>query len=165
MTTLSIEHFHATSHMKTPLTSQLRYSRSFMTTVKESLKGNSHWSVYYVTNEKGNWYSPSENSLPYSDLTFPKKFINSHINKENEELLIEWPSNYTRAKRQRTFRKETKMSKMGTFPFCHYEKDTCKEALGRGIYADPQSSNSSNENEIDNYSDNCVENENIGVRF
>ena len=163
--TLSVEHFHATSHVKTPLMSQLQYSRLFMTTVKESLKRNSHWSAYYFTSEKGNWYPPSENSLPYSDLTFPKKFINSPINKEAEELLIEWASNYTRAERQRTVRQETTMSKMGTLPFYLYKKDICKEAFERGIYTDPQSSNSSNENEIDNYSDNCVENEDIEEEY
>ena len=80
MMTLSVELFHATSHVKTPLMSQLQYSRSFRTTVKESLKRNSHWSAYYFTSEKRNWYPPSENSLPYSDLTFSKKFINSPIN-------------------------------------------------------------------------------------
>ena len=53
------------------------------------------------------------------------------------------------------------MSKMGTLPFYLNKKDICKEALERGIYTDPQSSNSSNENEIDKYSDSFVENENI----
>ena len=84
MMTLSVEHFYATSHVKTPLMSQLQYSRWFMTTVKESLKRNSHWSAYYFTSEKGNWYLSSENSLPYSNLRFPKKFINSPINKEEK---------------------------------------------------------------------------------
>ena len=89
MMTLSVEHFHATSHAKAPLMSQLQYSRSFMTTVKESLKRSSYRFTYYFISEKGNWYPPSENYLPYSDLTFPKNFINSPINKEYEELLIE----------------------------------------------------------------------------
>ena len=57
------------------------------------------------------------------------------------------------------------MSKMGTLPFYLYKKDICKEAFERGIYTNPQSSSSSNENEIDNYSDNCVENENIGEEY
>ena len=54
---------------------------------------------------------------------------------------------------------------MGTLPFYLYKKDICKEAFERGIYTDPQSSNSSNENEIDNYSDNCVENEDIEEEY
>ena len=57
------------------------------------------------------------------------------------------------------------MSKMGTLLFYVYKKDVCKEAFERGIYTDPQSSNSSNENEIDNYSDNCVENENAEEKY
>ena len=65
--TLSVEHFHATSHVKTPLMSQLQYSRSFMTTVKESLKRNPHWSAYYCTREKGNWFRYQK--IPYRILT------------------------------------------------------------------------------------------------
>ena len=163
--TLSVEHFHAISQVKTQLMSQLQYSRSFMATVKESLKGNCLCSAYYFTSEKGNWYPPSENSLTSFDLMFPKKLINSPIYKEDEELSIEWASNYTRVERQRTVRQETAMGKMGTLPFYLYKKDICKEALERGIYMDPQSSNSSNENEINNYSDNCVENENIEEEY
>ena len=68
-------HFHATSHVKTPLMSQLQYSRSFMTTVKESLKRNSHCFAYHFTSKEANWHLYSENSLWYSDLMFPKKFI------------------------------------------------------------------------------------------
>ena len=141
--------------------SQLQYSRSFMATVEESLKRSSPWSAYYFTSETENWCPPSENYLPYSDLMFPKKFINSPVNKEYEQLLMEWHSKYTGAKRQRTVRQETTMNKMDTRPFYLYKNDGCKEALERGIYTDLQSSNSSNENKIHNYSDNCVENENI----
>ena len=50
---------------------------------------------------------------------------------------------------------------MDTRPFYLYKKNSCKKALKRGTYTDLQSSNSSNENKIHNYSDNCVENENI----
>ena len=45
MMTLCVEHFHATSHVKTSQMIQLQYSRLFMTTVKEYLKQNSHWSA------------------------------------------------------------------------------------------------------------------------
>ena len=54
---------------------------------------------------------------------------------------------------------------MGTLLLYVYKKDICKEAFERGIYTDPQSSNSSNENEIDNYPDNCVENENTDEKY
>ena len=64
--------------------SQLQYSRSFMATVKQSLKRGSPLSAYYFTSETENWCPPSENYLPYSDLMFPKKLINSPVNKEYE---------------------------------------------------------------------------------
>ena len=57
------------------------------------------------------------------------------------------------------------MSEMGTLPFYFYKKDICKEAFEREIYTAPQSSNSSNENEIDSYSDKCVENEDIEEEY
>ena len=122
--------------------SQLQYSRSFMATVKQSLKRSSHWSAYYFTSETENWCPPSENYPLYSDFMFPKNFINSPVNKEYEQLLIKWHSNYTRAERPRTVRQETIMSKMGTLPFYLYKKDICKEALERGIITDLQSPNS-----------------------
>ena len=105
-----VEHLHARSRVKAPLISQLQYNRSFITTVKEFLKRNSYCSTYYFTSEKGNWYRPAENSPLYSDLTFPKKYINSPTNKEDEELLLEWASHYTRAERQRTVGQENTMS-------------------------------------------------------
>ena len=107
--------------------SQLKYSRSFMTTVKESLKLYSHLYAYYFTGEKGNCYPTSGNSLPYSDLMFAKKFINGPINKEDEELLIEWAYNYTCVERQRTVRQETTISKMGTLPFYPTKKILSKK--------------------------------------
>ena len=94
-----------------------------MTPVKVSLKKNFHWS------EKGHWHPPLESSLPYSDLKFPKKFINSPINKEDEELLIEWVSNYTAAERQKTLRQKTTMSKMGTLLFYLYKNMFAKKHL------------------------------------
>lgn len=78
---------------------------------------NSHWSAYYFISEKRNWYPPSENYLPYSDLTFLKKFINSPISKEDEKLLIEWSSNYTSSERQRTVRQETFTKKISKEAF------------------------------------------------
>ena len=110
MMTLCVEHFHATSHVKTSQMIQLQYSRLFMTTVKEYLKN------------KILIGPPLENSLPYSDLTFPKKFINSAINKDDEELLIAWSSNYTRAERQRTVGQETTMNKISFLHFYLYKK-------------------------------------------
>ena len=55
-----------------------------MATVKQSLKRGSPLSAYYFTSETENWCPPSENYLPYSDLMFPKKLINSPVNKEYE---------------------------------------------------------------------------------
>ena len=78
---------------------------------------------------------------------------------------MEWASVYTCAERQRTVRQETTMSKIGAFPICLYKKDICKEEFEREVYTDPQSSNSSNENKIDNYFDNCVENEDIEEEY
>ena len=62
-------------------------------------------------------------------------------------------------------RQEYSVSKMDTLLFYLSKTDICKEAFERGIYTDPQSSNSSNENNFDNYSDKCNENENIEEEY
>ena len=36
--TLSVDHLHATSHIKYPIMTQLQYARDFMSTLKESIK-------------------------------------------------------------------------------------------------------------------------------
>ena len=44
---LAIEHFHATTHLKSPLMSQLQYSRTFMMSITESIKRACTWSAHY----------------------------------------------------------------------------------------------------------------------
>ena len=51
--TLAIKHFHATTHLKTPLMSQWQYSRQFMTSTTESKKRTCAWSAHYFTSRKG----------------------------------------------------------------------------------------------------------------
>ena len=44
--TLSMEHFHVTTHVKHVLMSQLQYAREFVRSVKEALKRSHRWSAY-----------------------------------------------------------------------------------------------------------------------
>ena len=50
--TLSVEHRHATSHIKQPLITQLQYARDFMAALKESIKRSSNWSAFYFSSCK-----------------------------------------------------------------------------------------------------------------
>ena len=101
MMTLSIEHFHSTTHVKHILMSPLQYARMFMAALKESLKRGFPWSAYYFTNHKGSWYPPTEDSLTFDELVpfLPKKLPPRKTNKERDEELQSWAITYTRAVR------------------------------------------------------------------
>ena len=59
--TLSVEHFHATTHIKHSM-SMLQYATEFMTVAKESVKRSCEWSAYYFTSRKGRLYPTAENA-------------------------------------------------------------------------------------------------------
>ena len=120
MMTLSVEHFHSTTHTKQVLMTQLQYAREFMRSVKESLKRSFPWSAYYFTSRKGSWYPAHESSMDFKELSrlLPVKNDRAQISKSHEEKLRVWANSYTRAVRQRTVRQETTMAKSGTLP--HY---------------------------------------------
>eukprot|EP00111_Clytia_hemisphaerica_P017220 TCONS_00050955-protein len=131
MMTLSIEHFHSTTHVKQVLMSQLQYSRQFMTAIKESLKRRCPWSAFYFTTRKAIWYRPPEStSCDFNKIKshLPRKNTPKQITKENEDLLRDWAANYTRAVRQRTVRQETTMAKTGTLPHYCYTKSLIEVA-------------------------------------
>ena len=88
--TLAIEHFHATTNLKTPLMSQLQYSREFMTSIAESIKRACVWSAHYFTSRKGSWYpSPSEDNIHFDEVKpyLQKKVTPITISKKDEEEL------------------------------------------------------------------------------
>lgn len=130
--TLSIEHFHSTTHMKHNLMTQLQYSREFTRSIKESLKRTSPWSAFYYTNRKGSWYPPAENSTPFQTMSnfLPKRPDPIQQSKEDQEKLQTWANSYTRAVRQRTVRQETTMAKMGTLPHYLYSNSISKVVDG-----------------------------------
>ena len=131
--TLSVEHLHATSHIKQPLMSQLQYARDFMSTMKESIKRYSNWSAFYFTSRKASWYPPAENTVCLNEVLddLPKKKTPTKINQIDQEALQNWALTYTRAVRQRTVRQETTMAKMGTLPHYLYTQDT--QEIARSI--------------------------------
>ena len=131
MMTLCIEHFHSTTHVKQVLMSQLQYSRSFMTTIRESLKRKFPWAAYYFTNRKGSWYPIVEDSISFQEIIplLPKKIQPNKIEKSKEENLQSWASTYGRAVRQRTVRQETTMCKTGTLPHYLYSSDAAMNEM------------------------------------
>lgn len=144
MMTLSVEHFHSTTHTKQVLMSQLQYAREFMTSVKESLKRLHPWSVHYFTSRKGSWYPATESSIDFNELSgvLPKKHIAVQIPKNEEEKLRVLADSYTRAVRQRSVRQETTMAKCGTLPTYLYtdKVDEIAQATDPYNYKHPRKS-------------------------
>ena len=126
--TLAIEHFHATTHLKNPLMSQLQYSREFMTSITESVKRVCTWSAHYFTSRKGSWYPPSENTIHSDEVKpyLPKKVTPITISKKDKEELQQWSAIYNQAVTQRTVRQEITVAKMGILPHYIYSENVKK---------------------------------------
>ena len=113
---LAIEHFHATTHLKTHLMSQLQYSREFMTSITESIKRACAWWAHYFTSRKGSWHPHTihfDEVKPY----LPKTVTPITISKKDKEEIQQRSASYTQIVRQSTVRQETTMEKMGTLPY------------------------------------------------
>ena len=84
---LSVEHLHATSHIKHPLMTQLQYPQDFMPTLKKSIKRSSSLSAYYFTNHKASWYQPTENNICLNDVLkdLPKMKSSQKLPKTNNK--------------------------------------------------------------------------------
>ena len=157
MMTLSIEHFHATTHFKQPLMTQLQYAREFLSSVKESVKRSCLWAAYYFTSRKGSWYPPAENEVELKDLiaVFPTKQPYPTIKEKEAMLIKDWASTYTRAVRQRTVRQETTMAKMGTLPHYLYSLDRNKQAKQTIPFSSVSSEDRSEEDPTGSVPDAC----------
>ena len=119
--TLSVEHFHSTTHVKNVLMTQLQYAREFMRSIKEALKSCHSCSACYFTSRKVSWYPPTEDDINFRNISsiLPSKAVPSSLTVAGEETLRTWANAYKRgAIRQRTVRQETGMAKTGTLP--HY---------------------------------------------
>ena len=78
MMTLSLEHFHSTTHVKHVLMTQLHYAREFMRSIKEALKRCHPWSGCYFTSRVASWYPPTENDVNFRDI-----FVTNLVSLEN----------------------------------------------------------------------------------
>ena len=109
MMTLSVEHFHSTTHVKNVLMTQLQYAREFMRSIKEALKSCHSWSACYFTSRKVSWYPPTEDDINFRDISpiLPSKAVPSSLTVAGEETLRTWANAYKRAIRQRNVRQET----------------------------------------------------------
>ena len=96
----SVEHLHAASHIKQPLMTQLQNARDFMSTLKESIKRSSNWSVFCFFSRKASWYPPAENTICLNDVLkdLPKKKEKSptKITQNEQQALQTWALTYTR---------------------------------------------------------------------
>ena len=134
--TLSVEHLHATSHIKQPLMTQLQYAREFMSTLKESIKRSSNWSTFYFISRKASWYPPAENTICLNDVLkeLPKNKNPTKITQNEQQALQSWALTYTTTVRQGAVRQETTMAKMGTLPHYLYTKGTHEVARNTVSY-------------------------------
>ena len=119
--TLDIEHCHATVHTKQSNMSMLEYSRSFGSTMKESIKRITHWAAFYHTSKKS-WYPKPVGGIPFLKVPTIQQLPPLKMSQENCEVLRSWAASCGAAVRQRTVRQETTMAKHGALPEYMYQR-------------------------------------------
>ena len=109
---LDVENCHANVHSKKVNMSQLEYARSFVATMKESVKPATRWAAYYHTSRRS-WYRKHDTMVSLHDvpLMMPLSVVNLPAN--DCDLLRNLASAYGTAVRQRTVGQETTMAKQG----------------------------------------------------
>ena len=119
--TLDIEHLHSTVNFKHGVQSMLQYARSFSSSIKESVKALTNWSVFYYTSNQARWYPPPEGGLKLNELRFPKPTEPRQMEDDKKVMMREWASLNGAVVRQRSVRQETTMAKAGTLPEGSYD--------------------------------------------
>ena len=117
-----IESFNSTVNYKQDFQTVLKYTRSFVSRTKESLKSLTQWSAYYFTN-KDIWYPLPKNSINFKDIKMPAPLPPAKMTAENKETMWGWASVNGQAVRQSTVRQETTMAKVGTLPESCYHQE------------------------------------------
>ena len=84
--TLYIESFNSTVNYKQDFQTVLKYTRSFVSRTKESLKSLTQWSTYYFTN-KDIWYPLPKNSINFKDIKMPAPLPPAKMTAENKETM------------------------------------------------------------------------------
>ena len=120
--TLDIEHCHSTVHRKQPNMSMLEYSRSFGTTIKESMKRITKWAAYYHTSNKS-WYPTPEGAVHFSEVPTIHPLPPVSMSSENTEIIRNWAISYGAAVRPRSVRQETTVAKHGALPEYMYQRE------------------------------------------
>ena len=117
MITLSVEHFHSTTHVENVLMTQLEYAREFMRSIKEALKRCHPWSACYFTSMKASWYRPTENDINFRDIspTLQSKAVPSSITVADEETLRTWLIHIQEQFVKEPFARKQQWSRQGHF--------------------------------------------------
>ena len=89
--TLDIEHLHSTVNYKQGSQTKLQYARSFASSIKESLKSLTQWSIYYFTS-KDSWYPLPENSINFKDIRMPALLPPAKMTVANKERMSQCAS-------------------------------------------------------------------------
>ena len=133
--TLDVEHLHATTHFKNPVMSMLEYSRSFGTSVKESIKRLSDWGVYYFTKDTS-WYPLPENSIKFTDMHTMKPLPPVELSADKVTQLKDFSGTYGRCVRQLSNRQTTTKAKAGTLPHTCYDNNHVGERVALTVTDD-----------------------------
>ena len=92
--TLSLENLHSSVNRKQGTQTLVSYAQDFATTIKQSIKVGTKWSVHYLTSRE-RWYPLPDSAVSLVSLQFPKRTNNlsgKTLNSDQKREMREWPS-------------------------------------------------------------------------
>ena len=116
--TLFVENQPSAVNRKQDTQTIVSYAQDFATTIKESVKAITKWSVYYFTSRERIYPLP-DSAVSLASLQSPKrtkKLSGKTLNSDQKREMREWASANGAVVRQQSCRQETTMSKAGTLP-------------------------------------------------
>ena len=114
--TLSVENLHAAVNRKQGTQFLVSYAEDFATTIKESIKSVTKWSVHYFHSRQRSHLLP-DSAVFLASLQFPKRKKNlsgKTLSSDQKHEMREWASVHGAVVRQRSCRQEATMEKSGT---------------------------------------------------
>ena len=116
--TLSVEILHLAVNKKQATQTLITYAQAFATSIKQSIKSVTKWSVHYFTSRE-RWYPLPESTVPLNALKFPKRKCKPSevgLNFDQKCEMREWTSANGEAVCQRSCRQETTIARARTLP-------------------------------------------------
>ena len=139
--TVYIENLHLAVNRKQGTQTLVSYAQDSATTIKESIKAVTKWSVHYFTSQE-RWYSLPDSAVSLASLQFRKRTKNlpgKTLNSDQKREMRECASVNGAVVRRRSCRQKTMMARAGTLPENAYFEELTPISSNQGTNTNEQS--------------------------